>query len=437
MKIISLVAENIKKLVAVEIEPTGAVVQITGANANGKTSVLDSIWWALEGAKHIQAAPIRKGEDKARIRLDLGELIVTRTFERRDDDEITTRISVHNADGVRIPSPQKVLDELVGALSMDPLEFMRSKPDAQVKTLRSFVSGVDFDEIERANKEDYDARTDVNREAKALVAQAMAIRVPTGTPVDRIDESALVAELERAAEHNADIERLKADRERAEHAIASRRKAADEAMGRVKRLRAEAAREEELASKFVSDAEELSARLAEAEPLPAPIDASDLRRKIDEAREINEAVDARNRRGELERRAAKLEAKSAALTDAIAERKAAMEKAVAESDMPIPGLSLGDDEVMLNGVPLTQASDAEQLRASLAIAMALNPRLRVIRVRDGSLLDRNAMKIVAEMAEDKDFQVWIERVDDSGKVGFVLEDGHVVARPEPVREAAE
>ncbi len=92
---------------------------------------------------------------------------------------------------------------------------------------------------------------------------------------------------------------------------------------------------------------------------------------------------------------------------------------------------------MLNGVPLTQASDAEQLRASLAIAMALNPKLRVIRVRDGSLLDSNAMKIIAEMAETKDFQVWIERVDDSGKVGFVLEDGHVVARPEPVREAAE
>ncbi|AHB50058.1 hypothetical protein W911_06825 [Hyphomicrobium nitrativorans NL23] len=40
MKIIGLTAENIKRLVAVEIEPTGAVVQITGKNGNGKTSAL-------------------------------------------------------------------------------------------------------------------------------------------------------------------------------------------------------------------------------------------------------------------------------------------------------------------------------------------------------------------------------------------------------------
>jgi len=45
MKIISLVAENVKKLVAVEIKPDGNLVEITGKNGQGKTSVLDSIWW--------------------------------------------------------------------------------------------------------------------------------------------------------------------------------------------------------------------------------------------------------------------------------------------------------------------------------------------------------------------------------------------------------
>ena len=402
------------------------------------TSVLDSIWWALEGAKHIQSAPIRKGQKTARIRLDLGEMVVTRTFERREDDnEITTKISVVNADGARIPSPQKALDALIGALTMDPLEFMRAKPEAQLKTLRSFAPEVDFDEIEAANKADYDKRTEVNRSAKALLAQAMAIKIPSGTPLKRIDETALVEELEKAGEHNADIERRKANRAQAESAIKSNRDAANGLVDRAAALRKEAKELEDRAKEIDAEADTLSERLRSADPLPDPIDTSDVRRKIEEAREVNQFVDARTKRGDLEKRVATLEQESEALTKAIEARKADMEQAVAAADMPIEGLGFGEDEVMLNGVPFSQASDAEQLRASMAIAMSLNPKLRVIRVRDGSLLDSDALKLVAEMAEAKDFQVWIERVDDTGKVGFVLEDGHVVSRPEPVREAAE
>jgi len=104
---------------------------------------------------------------------------------------------------------------------------------------------------------------------------------------------------------------------------------------------------------------------------------------------------------------------------------------IAAAKMPVPGLSFGDGMVVLNGVPFDQASDAEQLRTSIAIAMALNPKLRVIRVRDGSLLDEESMKLLEQMADSKDYQVWIERVDGSGKVGFVLEDGLVKGAPAP------
>jgi len=30
------------------------------------------------------------------------------------------------------------------------------------------------------------------------------------------------------------------------------------------------------------------------------------------------------------------------------------------------------------------------------------------------------------MVKDKDYQIWIERVDESGQVGIVIEDGMVV-----------
>lgn len=119
--------------------------------------------------------------------------------------------------------------------------------------------------------------------------------------------------------------------------------------------------------------------------------------------------------------------------DAMEAREQARLDAIGKAEMPIPGLSFGDGVVTFNGLPLNQASDAEQLMISTAIAAALNPKLRVIRIRDGSLLDDDAMVRLAAFAEERDMQIWIERVDGSGTVGIVMEDGHVKgAAPEAV-----
>ena len=75
------------------------------------------------------------------------------------------------------------------------------------------------------------------------------------------------------------------------------------------------------------------------------------------------------------------------------------------------------------GLPLDQASDEEQLRVGCSIAAAGNPTLRVIRIREGSLIDDQHLAGLREWAEGTDYQVWIERVDSSGTVGFVIEDG--------------
>jgi DNA repair exonuclease SbcCD ATPase subunit len=119
VKILRLTAENVKKLKVVDITANAGMNQITGKNGSGKTSVLDSIWWALGGKDGIQAVPIRKGQEKAFIRLDLGELIV----ERRFNASGTTTLSVKNSEGAAYPSPQSMLDALVGSLSFDPLAF--------------------------------------------------------------------------------------------------------------------------------------------------------------------------------------------------------------------------------------------------------------------------------------------------------------------------
>ncbi len=417
MKIVQLEAENVKRLRAVTIRPDGNLVEITGRNGQGKSSVLDAIWWALSGTTHIQAVPIRKGENEALIRLDLGDIKVTRTFKKREDGSAGTNLIVESTDGARYPSPQRMLDSLLGALSFDPLAFTRMDGKAQLQAMRRFVPGVDFEAIEAANKVDFDKRTDVNRQAKQLRAQAAGIAVPL-LPADRIDDTKLVAELEQAGEHNAMIERRRANREAV---------AAD-----VKRSEAEAAKvraDIEALNDRLREVERNAAQkreqLANAEALPDPINTTELREQIEVARRLNVGFDARDRREAIEREATEAEAKSAALTDAIAKRKEEMQAAVAKAEMPVPGLTFGADEILLGGVPFEQASSAEQLRTSVAIAMAANPKLRVIRVQDGSLLDEEAMRILAEMAAEADYQVWIEVVQSGRSAAIVIEDGSV------------
>ncbi len=462
MKIVSLIAENIKRLVAVEITPAGNLVEITGRNGQGKSSVLDSLWWALAGTAHIQIAPIRKGADTARIRLDLGEIIVTRTFGRKEDGGYTTSITVENADGARFPSPQKMLDSLLGALAFDPLAFARSKPKDQFDQLRQFVPGVDFEGLERQHKGDFERRTEVNRMAKQERAAAQAIAVPDGTPETLLDESELLTQLTRASDHNADLARRRANREQARETMETARQVIQRTPGEIveatKRARAmrdrevarltqqieqlqqqirtvetdcdeEIARQTEHLATQAEGAErsiaEIEKKLAAAGDLPKEIDVQELQGQIEAARATNAAVTKLLERRRHEKAAEQLEHEADALTAKMEQRHAEKRAAVAAAQIPVPGLEFGDGLVLLNGVPFEQASDAEQLRASVAIAMALNPKLRVIRIRDGSLLDETALSLVAEMADTHDMQVWIERVDSSGKIGFVLEDGHV------------
>ncbi len=360
---------------------------------------------------------------------------MTRRFTRQEDETFTTAITVENAEGARFGEPQKVLSSLLGALAFDPLQFVRMEPKEQVKTLRAMVPDVDFVMIDAANAADYSKRTELGRTEKSLRAQADAIHVPEGTPTAAIDEAALVAKLEQAGGHNASIERLKAIRQNSQNEIA---KATQYRTRDVEELEALKDRMADLEARIAGGAtliRQLEEELAGLPPLPQPIDTSDVRREIEMARYTNTNVRAASTKAQLAQRALEAEVAAGKLTKAIAVRLAQVADAVNKAQLPVPGLSFGDGQVLLNGLPFDQASSAEQLRASMAIAMAGNPKLQVIRVKDGSLLDEEGLRIVAEMAEEHGFQVWMERVETSGKVGFVIEDGAL--KSAPVLQAAE
>ena len=223
MRILRFEAEHIKKIQVVSITPSGHVFEVSGKNGAGKTSILDSIWWALAGTRTHQSDPIQHGHDKGRIKLDLGAITVEREFKRlkaapgKQDERITTRLVVKTIEGLIMQSPQNILDQLLGSLSFDPLAFARKSAAEQYQALQQ-ACGVDLQSIDRQNEADYLARTIANRTAKEKRAALGQISVPTEIP-ERVDVAALVAERQRREQLNSDRGEAAAKRESLERQI--------------------------------------------------------------------------------------------------------------------------------------------------------------------------------------------------------------------------
>lgn len=410
MKIIKLQCENLKRLVAVEITPSGNVVTISGKNSAGKTSVLDSIWWALGGAENIQGQPIRKGEKEAVIRLNLGELAVERRFTEKG-----STLYVESADGARFKSPQAVLDKLVGSLSFDPLAFMRMDKKKQFETLRD-LTGVDLSDLEKDRTDIAERGRIVKQDIKRLDAQIDALVVPEGAPETEISATELLSGIQAAMERNRKNDAFR-------QSIGFEKAAIKKLDDEIKELRVSLAqKEDEHQKRMISDGlnEEIVASMVDE-------DVTAMQAKLRDIEVHNAAARVRNQNEKLssdrDMKKQELAGMEAAIT-AIDQEKT---DRITNAKFPLSGLGFGDGVVMYSGMPLDQSSSAEQLRVSLAMAMSLNPKLRVIRITDGSLLDSESMGVVEQMAESGDFQVWIERVDETGKVGVVIDEGQVVA----------
>jgi len=426
MKIVNLTAENIKRLVAVDITPDANIVTIAGKNGAGKTSVLDSIWWALAGTSHIQSQPIRKGQSTARIRLDMGELIVERKFNEKG-----STLTVQTVEGARFPSPQGILDALLGELSFDPLAFSRMPPKQQFDELRR-VADIDIDcaALDRQNAQDYTMRTDINRQAKAKRAQAEGIAfndvIASTVPPD---ESALVAQLEEAGKTNQAIDARRSKRDLARLEVERWRQQVDVNNEQIVKLQQQIDRLKTESKDLTSKAKSIEKQIEDAGDLPREVDTAAIRSAITNARNIASEIEEHQRRRTskevLLAETIALEDGARALTVAMERRDAQRIDAIKAAKLPIAGLGLGNGVVTFNDVPLEQTSSAEQLRISLAIAMASNPKLRVIRIQDGSLLDDDSLASITAAAIEHDYQIWIERVDTSGKIGVVIEDGAV------------
>lgn len=406
MRILNLDIENIKRVKAVSIDHPSADVQVIGGrNAQGKTSVLDAIWLALGGARASKASPnpVHSGATFATIRVKLGENQPEFVVERKFSKAGRSQLRVTSADGLRYDSPQKMLDTMIGNgnLAYDPISFLRQSPREQVETLLHTIDlGIDLDALDQKRNALFTERTAVNRAVRDSEGQLKQIGdvadvKHAGRPVDAIQ-----ADLKKVQSEQKTYDRVKEEERVLADRVSQLRSALNEAQSSLHE------HEVWLKANTRPDDSKLFEELQSAQYAAA----NEERRRIrDDAEWL---LSDRKRRAEE-------------LTDGINAIDAQKCDAIATAQMPIDGLSFTDDCVTYNGQPLAQCSGAEGIRVSLALAATQKSDIRVILIRDGSLLDEDSMSEVRRFAQEHDVQIWIERVGSADEDALIIEDGEV------------
>lgn len=433
-KIISLKSENVKRLQAIEITPAGNVVVVAGKNGEGKTSVLDSIMYALGGAATFAKQPVRKGESKATIEIELDDLTIKRTISANGN----TSLVVMKKDGARYGTPQAILDGLVGKLSFDPLEFSRQKPETQAETLRR-IAGLDFKSEDSDAELVFAQRTIVNRDVKNLEARLAATSAPrSGLPETEQSTAEILERQQSAAAVNVENQKRRDMLEDAKRDTACYRQekkineeAIVELQDELSKLQAKlTARENarDTINKELATATEKEQAIAKEVANLQDVSLSGFQEELSKLEETNRLVRAAVERRKIQADLHDKKTKSDEHSKRLKELEESKAKKIRDAKFPIDGLSVNSaGEVMFNDLPLEQASSAQQLRVSVAIGLALNPKLRVLLVRDGSLLDEASRALLLELATEHDAQVWLEQVGTEGDVSVIIENGMVKA----------
>lgn len=421
--VVELKIENFKifRAARLRFKPTG-VTRIVGKNGAGKTTVLDAIMATLGGAAHKVDAPIRKGEKKGKVTVELTKLIVTRSWT---GDRST--VEVRNKEGHVFGTPQAVLDQLIAEVAFDPLAFSRQTAKQQAETL-SGLAGFDSAKWQSEYQQLFAERKVANKRHTDAAAVLRTI-AEVDAPDKPVDTGALAEELQAADVVNA----AKRDASsRYDAAVASAQdqdgkvRVTKQRVDELARQLAEAEKDHEAAVQKQAECRSRVDALQAAHAQAESIDTKPIHDKIAQAGEVNKRVQAKRDRAMKVEACYQLEKEADALTDRLKAKMDERTKALAAVRLGVDGLTVTEDgECQYNGLPLSNASTAEQLRVGVAIAFALNPKLKLCHIQDGSLLDEASMAALETIAEQAGFQVFVERVAGAGEVGIQIVDGEV------------
>lgn len=421
IKINKLEIENVKRVKAVKIEPTqDGLTVIGGKNGQGKTSVLDSIAWALGGDKYRPADA--KNADSVlpptlKIILSNG-LIVERKGKNSD-------LKITDPEGKK--SGQALLDSFISKLALDLPKFMESSGKEKAKTLLQII-GVEeeLNKLEAEEQELYQERLVLGRDVEKKKALAAELTYYPDVPKDLLSPSELIKQQQDILAKNGENQRKRDRVEQLTHECAF-------ACGEVKAL------EQKLAeAKQKHKALEADLKIAETDAKDLQDESTaELEANIKNIDEINVKIRANQEKERADRIAKEGQAEYDDLTIQIEQIRKDKMQLLNDADLPLEGLSVKDGELTYKNFTWNDMSSSEQLRVATAIVRKLNPECGFVLIDKLEQMDIDTMNEFGKWLEAEGLQAIATRVSTGDECSIIITDGYGgEVDPEPLKHCA-
>ncbi len=402
VKINSFEVENVKRVKAVRLEPSATGLTIIGGrNGQGKTSVLDALAWALGGNKMAPTQPHREGsvsDPKLHIELSNG-IIVERTGKN-------STLKVLDPSGKK--SGQKLLDSFIDQLALNLPKFLQATPAEKGKALLQIIGvGDELLKLEQEEATLYSRRTEIGRIADQKKKYAAEMEYHPDLPKEPVSAAELIAKQQEILKHNAENQRLRENASIIEQDL----EAAKERLAQAEKDVAILTEKLEIAQKSALDLHDESTEALE--------------KNIAEVDELNRKI-----RINLDREKAEIDAEGFTkqydqLSKDIEAIRKAKKSLLDGADLPLPGLSVKDGELLYNGQKWDCMSGAEQLKVATAIVRKLSPKCGFVFVDKLEQMDLDTLKEYGTWLEGEGLQVIGTRVSTGDECSIIIEDGYV------------
>lgn len=408
MKINKLEIENVKRIKAVKVEPKANGLTVIGGNNNqGKTSVLDSIAWALGGERYKPSQATREGSvipPTLHIVMNNGLVV-----ERKGKN---SALKVTDPNGQK--AGQQLLNEFVEQLALDLPKFMEASGAEKAKILLQIIGvGPQLTQLEQQEKELYQERLYIGRTADQKEKFAKEQPYYTDAPKDLISASELIYQQQEILARNGENQRKREQL----HQLEQRYQRINEQMANLLAEQKKVESDLEIARKSALDLHDES--------------TEELEQNISNIEEINRKV-----RANLDKEKAEDDAKTYrdqynSLTkdlEDVREKKAELLNA---AELPLPELSVKEGELIYKGQKWDNMSGSDRLKVSTAIVRKLNPNCGFVLLDKLEQMDMKSLQEFGEWLEAEGLQAIATRVSTGDECSIIIEDGYVVGQKTP------
>lgn len=407
MKINRLEIENVKRIKAVKIEPRESGLTLIGGNNNqGKTSVLDSIAWALGGERFKPSQATREGS------VIPPNLHIVMNNGRKGKN---SALKVTDPNGNK--GGQQLLNEFVEQLALDLPKFMESSGKEKAQTLLQIIGvGDQLVQLEKEEKELYQERLYVGRTADQKEKFAKEQPYFPEAPKDLISPSDLIRQQQEILARNGDNQRKRENLHKLEQDYQKINEDLSELLAKQKRI------EEDLRIARLSAAglqDESTAELEES---------------ISNIEEINRKVRANLDKEKAEDDAKGYRSQYNKLTEKISDLRSKKNSLLDSAELPLPELSVAEGELIYKGQKWDNMSGSERLKVSTAIVRKLNPDCGFVLLDKLEQMDMETLKEFGLWLESEGLQAIATRVSTGDECSIIIEDGYVAGQEHPQPE---